>query len=520
MAQGSGGPGMPRDLPGLATVSRSMFPQNGKFLAGVTFLVAMVAAGPAQARPVLEVDGARAVRVNDPFVPSGPDADLGPEPRGAPPARVARRGGPRAVSAALRRARRTGGISKGRRAAYARVYSLARSRHRRLGGTRRRELGSVIDTLDAIALRGELSASRMPALFLILRRNAEFWPRSPFPANRGVVTFRGSELVFEYYSGSGLQLQPLVNFKKANQLHGACVKGTGTCEKGRLRRLISELVRTSARRGGFRTWEYYFWFGGGRPPWISGMAQATAIQALARASQLLGDSGLRRYAREAFPAFSTPPPTGVRTRGPLGGHALPAVLLRPAPLHHQRLPPGGDRPLRLLEDHRRRHRAPPVRAGGARGAPGAAAQRHRGLVHLLLRGSRVDPGVPRASARVLGEPVQPPAPRRLLRHRAQVRAPTPPSPRSCGCSARTPPPATARPGCASRSRSSRPCSSPSGARGRVVYDRVATFRRGRGSFAFAPRSSGTFKLRLAAKELRTGRGLRTYETGEIEAEAP
>ena len=519
MAQGSGGPGMPRDLPALATVSRSMFPQNGKFLAGVTFLVAMVAAGPAQARPVLEVDGARAVRVNDPFVPSGPDADLGPEPRGAPPARVARRGGPRAVSAALRRARRTGGISKGRRAAYARVYSLARSRHRRLGGTRRRELGSVIDTIDAIALRGELSASRMPALFLILRRNAEFWPRSPFPANRGVVTFRGSELVFEYYSGSGLQLQPLVNFKKANQLHGACVKGTGTCEKGRLRRLISELVRTSARRGGFRTWEYYFWFGGGRPPWISGMAQATAIQALARASQLLGDSGLRRYAREAFPAFSTPPPTGVRTRGPLGGthylqysfaprlYIINAFLQAVIGLYDYSKITGDATARRLFvqAEPEARRELPRNDTGDWSTYSFGGAESTREY-HELLREfsaslcSRLHRDVYCDTARKFAAYTTEPAELRLL-----------------------------GPDTATRNRQARVSFSVSKLSavqltirraGRVVYDRVATFRRGRGSFAFAPRSSGTFKLRLAAKELRTGRGLRTYETGEIEAEAP
>ena len=67
----------------------------------------------------------------------------------------------------------------------------------------------------------------MPALFLILERNRQYWPRKPFPRDRDRVTFRGSELLFEYYAGNGLQLQPLVNFKQANLMHGACVKDTG-----------------------------------------------------------------------------------------------------------------------------------------------------------------------------------------------------------------------------------------------------------------------------------------------------
>ena len=46
------------------------------------------------------------------------------------------------------------------------------------------------------------------------------------------MTFRGSRLQFEYYRGSGLQLQPLVNFKQANVMHGACVKATGAVRQG------------------------------------------------------------------------------------------------------------------------------------------------------------------------------------------------------------------------------------------------------------------------------------------------
>ncbi len=53
--------------------------------------------------------------------------------------------------------------------------------------------------------------------------------------------------------------------------------------------------------------------------------------------------------------------------------------------------------------------------------------------------------------------------------------------------------------------------------GKIVFDKVATYRRGTGSFAFKPHTTGIFRVRLAAKELRTGRGLRTYESGEFES---
>ena len=49
------------------------------------------------------------------------------------------------------------------------------------------------------------------------------------------------------------------------------------------------------------------------------MAQATGIQALARAAELLGEPRYLETARRALGAFETLPPTGVRTTGPRGG---------------------------------------------------------------------------------------------------------------------------------------------------------------------------------------------------------
>ena len=42
----------------------------------------------------------------------------------------------------------------------------------------------------------------------------------------------------------------------------------------------------------------------------------------------------------------------------------------------------------------------------------------------------------------------------------------------------------------------------------MVFDRLATFRRGNGSFTWTPRGPSTFTVRVAAKELRTGLGKR------------
>ena len=49
-------------------------------------------------------------------------------------------------------------------------------------------------------------------------------------------------------------------------------------------------------------WEYYLPYGGGYPPWTSGMVQAAGAQALARASKLLRREGLMTRARSVYVA--------------------------------------------------------------------------------------------------------------------------------------------------------------------------------------------------------------------------
>jgi len=510
-----------------------MPPLMRMFAAGAGVSAALFAAAPAQAGEVLVVDGPRVVSKNSPLVPSRAGSSLGREPRTFVP-EPARAGsvagvaakprpkkhratrGQRAVAGALKSALKSKRISPVRYRSYARLYRLARSRRARISRTRARELGYVIYALERIALERKLNASRMPALFLILRRNTEFWPRSAFPSSGSRVQFRGSRLLFEYYPRRGLQLQPLVNFKQANLMHGACVKRTGPCDKAGLRKLLRELVATSTTRGGFRTWEYYFEFGGGAPPWISGMAQATAIQAFGRASQLLGAPGYRRYASEAFGAFDKPPPVGVATTGPLGGtHYLqysfaPRLFIINAFLQsviglYDYADITGDATASRLW----RRAEPEARAELPRNDTGDwSTYSYRGAestleYHVLLTEfasslcSRLRTPVYCATTRNFREYMTEPAGLELVG------------------------PGTATKGQATSVRFS--VSKLSAVQititrdGKVAIDRTATFRRGTRAFGFKPGATGTYSVRLAAKELRTGRGLRTRTSGEIES---
>ena len=165
-------------------------------------------------------------------------------------------------------------------------------------------------------------------MFLVLRRNTAFWTRAPLPVPGWRTTFEHDPAVFQYYAGEGLQLQPLASWGRANGLAAACLRSLRAerpdrpCRRRRLAQTLDRLVALGARRGGFLAWEHYFAYGGGAAPWISGMAQATAIQALARGARALGDPHYARAATRALGAFEQPPPTGVAVRAPGGRHYL------------------------------------------------------------------------------------------------------------------------------------------------------------------------------------------------------
>jgi hypothetical protein len=208
------------------------------------------------------------------------------------------------VRATIARAFERGSIDAEQRAGYLSTYAGALHTRRALSGIRRTELSYVIDTIRRFA-RGRRLAARLKPMFLILARNREWWAKAGPPASGARLRFDGSRVIFQYFPGQGLQLHPLANF---GQLNGYWA---GRRNQD-LRSLADDLVDVAVERSGFLAWEYYFSFGGGAPPWISGMAQGTAMQALARAGSRLNDPGLTQIAARARGAFEHRTPTGVR----------------------------------------------------------------------------------------------------------------------------------------------------------------------------------------------------------------
>src|SRR5204863_4000873 len=107
----------------------------------------------------------------------------------------------------------------------------------------------------------------------------------------------------------GIQLQQLGSFGKADWLCTA-----GRAYAARCRAILAELIPLAVHRAGGLTWEYYFNFDGGVPPWTSAMSQGTALQTLADASKELDDQSYLSVAHQALPVFTARPPSGVAVK--------------------------------------------------------------------------------------------------------------------------------------------------------------------------------------------------------------
>ena len=485
-------------------------------LAAVLAALALVA-GTAQAGELIVVKGDSARRVNDPLTP--PASQLEAPRAGRVRAVASSLRGRRAVGRVLRKARRKHSISRTRFNRYVRIYRKARRVRRALRGARGRQLGYVIASLERLALRSLLIPSRMPSWFAQVQRNTAYWPHKPFPGSGDFVSFGRSEVLYRYFPGRGLQLHPLGTFKRANLIHGAC-KGVvdAPCSKTRLRRLLDEMARFAVRRSKrWIAWEYIFDFGGGSPPWISGMAEATGIQALGRAAVLLGRPRYARIARKALGAFGSRTPLGVKTRGFRGGVHYVQYSFAP----HTYIFNAFTQSLIGLYDFSKDADDARARRFFDRAEPELEREipfsdlgdwsmySYRGEVsdqnyHELLREV-----LNSMCTRHLGEIFCTYA-KRYRRYQTE-----PPRIEITG-------PDSTTKGQLTRIRFTLSKLSAVELKisrdGRVGLDKIATFHRGNGSFSWRPDSTGTYTIRLGAKEMRTGKGLKGSDSATIEVD--
>jgi hypothetical protein len=216
------------------------------------------------------------------------------------------------VTSALASLRSSGAITQTQYTQYAGAYSAAQASYRKLSGTRRAELGSVIANTQQMAAAGAFTPTRLPVIFLTLEKNRQWWTTEPLIASRERVSFPPSKIVWEYYAGQGVQIQWLGTFGEAN---GYYLSGH---ENTNLKQLLSEVLPLATDRAGGIAWEYMFHFDGGSPPWTSGLSQGTALQVFSRSWSRFKEQAYLTAAQQALGIYETPPPQGVRVKTSAG----------------------------------------------------------------------------------------------------------------------------------------------------------------------------------------------------------
>jgi hypothetical protein len=249
---------------------------------------------------------------------------------------------------------------------------------------------------------------------------------------------------------------------------------------------------------------------------MSAMAQATGIQALGRASQLLHEPKYAATARRALGAYSTPPPTGVRTTGPRGGVAylqysfaprlyiFNAFLQTLIGLYDFNHIVGDERARRFFDEAEPEARAEvPYSDVGDWSLYNYAGHESSPDYHELLREflesmctRRLGQIYCQYAKKYRGYQVDPPA--------IAYEGPA---------TATEDQPVSLRFNVSKLSAVQVTVTRPDG---RVVFDRLGTFRRGNGAFTWVPRGPSTFTVRVAAKELRTGLGKRDSDSAQVE----
>jgi hypothetical protein len=215
---------------------------------------------------------------------------------------------PRTVKRELSRLAASGRITATERTQRLADFNAAKRAAKRLprGTTRRRELDGVVGIVEGIAARRKLNGPRLVPLWLMLDTNRVYWTTHITGPSTRRISFSGSQLVWQYFPGQGLQFHPLANFAKLNALWSS----KSNTAAGQL---LDELLPLRVPRAGGVAWEYDFAFGGGRPPWVSGMAQGTGVEAMSRVAKRLGrQDEVLPILKQALGIFRTNTPEGVR----------------------------------------------------------------------------------------------------------------------------------------------------------------------------------------------------------------
>lgn len=197
------------------------------------------------------------------------------------------------------------------------TLEAAREAARSLGGARGRAMRNALRDVERLAAAGMLTSDRLHPVLETLRRNTDWWTRRGAPVGKD-VSRNTDPMTLRHIAGHGLVLHQLASWGRVNSLARNCLDPQLPCDEERVRSAVDRLVSFGVVRDGVLRFESTFSFGGAAAPWISGMTQGTAVQALTRAAQILDDPSYLDTARQALEAFAHRPPLGVSI--PVGEH--------------------------------------------------------------------------------------------------------------------------------------------------------------------------------------------------------
>ncbi|HEV7641878.1 MAG TPA: D-glucuronyl C5-epimerase family protein, partial [Gaiellaceae bacterium] len=180
------------------------------------------------------------------------------------------------------------------RAEVRRAAFLART----LPGGRREHVAVALE--EIVSFAGKMTEPRALALIGELKANDDYFLKHYAPPPKtDIVDADG--VVYRYFAGRCFEFHPLANF-------GALNARVAAGDADGAQRLADALIARGVYQStGGIGWEYTFPYGGGRAPWLSGMAQAVAAQALARTAALVltqtASASLMGKARAAYQAI-------------------------------------------------------------------------------------------------------------------------------------------------------------------------------------------------------------------------
>jgi hypothetical protein len=201
--------------------------------------------------------------------------------------------GERLAFDAIKHASVAGSLKATARAEIERAVHLVRT----LPSGRREHIEVALEQLGALDHRLTLPRTRI--LLGQLKANDDYFAKHYAPADKTDIV--GDDgIVYRYFAGHCFEFHPLAEFGALNaRVAAKDVDGT--------RALADALIdRGVYQHGNGIGFEYEFSFGGGRAPWLSGMAQAVAAQAFSRAAQLVPDRE-GAYMQEARSAYKLIP---------------------------------------------------------------------------------------------------------------------------------------------------------------------------------------------------------------------